>query len=72
MIEAFGFVAICCMVLFYALEGRAPVFTLAFAGACLCAAIYALLIGSIPFMIAEGVWSIVALRKWAVRYYGGS
>lgn len=72
MIEVFGFIAICFMVLFYALEGRAPIFTLAFAGACLCAAIYALLIGSIPFMIAEGVWAIVALRKWMLRYSGGS
>ncbi|MEM8777100.1 MAG: hypothetical protein AAGF53_18885 [Pseudomonadota bacterium] len=67
MIEAFGFLAVCFMVLFYALEGRAPVYTLTFAGACLCAAIYALLIGSIPFMVAEGVWAIVALRKWALR-----
>ena len=66
MIEAFGFLAICFMVLFYALEGQAPVFTLAFAGACLCASIYAFLIGSFPFMIAEGVWAMVALRKWAL------
>jgi len=72
MVEAFGFLAVCFMVLFYALEDRAPIFTLAFAGACLCAAIYALLIGSFPFMIAEGVWAIVALRKWSLRTSSGS
>lgn len=71
MIEVFGFLAVCCMVLFYALEDQAPFYTLAFAGACLCAAIYALLIGSLPFMVAEGVWAIVALRKWARRSHVG-
>ncbi|MEL6205528.1 MAG: hypothetical protein AAFR47_09480 [Pseudomonadota bacterium] len=67
MVEAFGLLAVCAMVVLYALEGRAPIYTLAFAGACLCAAIYAFLIGSFPFMIAEGVWSVVALRKWRLR-----
>ncbi|MEM8571804.1 MAG: hypothetical protein AAGG56_13000 [Pseudomonadota bacterium] len=66
MIETFGFLTVCCMVTFYALEDRAPFFTLAFAGACLSAAIYAFLIGSYPFMLAEGVWSMVAFRKWAL------
>ena len=67
MVEALGLLAVCLMVLFYALEGKAPIFTLAFAGACLCAAIYAFLIESFPFMIAEGVWSMVALKKWILR-----
>lgn len=67
MAEAFGLLAICMMVLFYALEGNAPTFTLAFAGACACAAIYAFLIGSFPFMIAESVWAMVAMRKWMLR-----
>jgi len=64
MIEAIGFIAVCTMVTCYALEDRAPIFTLVFAGACAVAAIYALLIGSYPFMIAEGVWAIIAIRKW--------
>ncbi|MEL6363106.1 MAG: hypothetical protein AAFR21_18730 [Pseudomonadota bacterium] len=67
MVERFGFLTVCFMVVFYALEGKAAIFTLAFAGACLCAAIYAFLIESFPFMIAEGVWSMVALRKWMLR-----
>lgn len=67
MIEAFGFLAVCFMVLFYALESKAPIFTLAFAAACLCAAVYAFVIQSYPFMVAEAIWSIVALRKWTVR-----
>lgn len=67
MVEEFGIAAVCLMVLFYALEGKGPIFTLAFSGACLCAAIYAYLIGSIPFMVAEAIWSAVALRKWMLR-----
>lgn len=57
----------CLMVLSYALEGKAPILTLAFAGACLCAAIYVLLIESFPFMVAEGNLSMVALKKWMLR-----
>lgn len=64
MVEGFGLLAVCMMVVFYAFEGRAAIFTLAFAGACLCAATYAFMIGSYPFMIAEGIWAIVAVRKW--------
>ena len=67
MIEVFGLVAVAFMVLFYALEDKATAFTLAFAAACLCAAIYAFLIGSYPFMIAEGIWSMIAVRKWLSR-----
>jgi hypothetical protein len=65
MIEVLGFLAVCTMVACYALEERSPVFTLLFSGACAVAALYALLIGSYPFMIAEGVWAAIALRKWA-------
>jgi hypothetical protein len=56
------------MVVCYALEYRGPAFTLAFAVACAIAALYAFLIGSYPFMLAEGVWSVVALRKWWARH----
>lgn len=67
MVETFGLLAVCFMVLFYAIEERAPIFTLAFSAACMSAAFYAFLIGSFPFMIAEGIWSLVALRKWVLR-----
>jgi len=68
MIELFGLLAVCAMVVFYALEYRGPPFTLAFAVSCSAAALYAFLIGSYPFMLAEGVWAIVALRKWWARH----
>ncbi|MEM9013166.1 MAG: hypothetical protein AAGE18_18255 [Pseudomonadota bacterium] len=55
MIEALGLVAISTMVAAYALEDRHHGFILVFAGGCAMAAFYALLIGSYPFLIAEGV-----------------
>ncbi|MEM9360399.1 MAG: hypothetical protein AAGB04_29835 [Pseudomonadota bacterium] len=67
MVETFGLLSICFMVLFYTFEAKARAYTLAFAGACLSASLYAFLIGSYPFMIAEFVWSMVALRKWVHR-----
>jgi hypothetical protein len=62
--EALGLVAIIIMVGSYALEKRAPVFIAIFAVGCALAAFYAFLIGSYPFLIAEGIWSIIALRRW--------
>jgi hypothetical protein len=63
-IALFGFFAVAAMLLFYALEDRSPLFILAFAGACLLSSIYGFLIESWPFGLVEGVWSIVALRRW--------
>lgn len=67
--EALGAVAITVMVASYALERRAPIFVAVFAGGCALAALYALLIGSWPFLVAESIWAVVALRRWreAVR-----
>jgi hypothetical protein len=67
MIEFLGLLAVCAMVIFYALEDRSPQMTLAFAISCACAAAYALAIGSYPFMLAEGIWAVIAARKWRGR-----
>lgn len=69
MIETLGLVAVTIMVASYALEQRGPVYVAIFAGGCALAATYALLLGSIPFVIAEAIWAAVAFRRWrrAVR-----
>ncbi len=61
LIEAFGFISVSAMVLFYSLEGRSSAYVLAFAGSCLSAAAYAALIGSWPFAAVESLWT--ALRS---------
>ncbi len=60
----FGLVAVSLMLLFCALEARANVFILAFAGACLMGSIYGFLQGAWPFGLVEAIWSAVALRRW--------
>jgi hypothetical protein len=63
----FGLLSVSAMLLFYALEDRSPWFILAFAGACVLASIYGFLQGAWPFGVVEGVWAIVALRRWQTR-----
>lgn len=59
-----GSVAVFIMVASYALENRHPLFILIFSFGCLLAAFYAYLIGSYPFLIAEGIWSLIAFRRF--------
>ncbi len=63
-VEILGIVAIATMVTCYALEKRGTFFIAAFAFGCALAAVYAWLIGSYPFLIAEAIWAVVAARRW--------
>lgn len=62
--EMLGIVSIIIMVGSYALESRSSIFVATFAFGCALAAFYAYLIGSIPFLVAEGLWAIIAARRW--------
>ncbi|MFT6658817.1 MAG: hypothetical protein ACJAZW_001982 [Maritalea sp.] len=64
MLDLLGIVAVTTMVLSYALERKHSLFILIFAVACATAAFYAYLIGSIPFLVAEGIWSIIAFHRY--------
>ena len=66
LVEALGIVAIAIMVSSYALERRGTFFIAAFAAGCALAAVYAYLIDSYPFLIAEGIWAVVAVRRWQI------
>ena len=63
----FGLCAVAAMLLFYALEDRAPAFTFGFACACLFAALYAGLQGAWPFTLVEVLWAFVAYRRYRFR-----
>ena len=65
-VEILGIVAIAIMVTCYALEKRGTIFIAAFAAGCALAALYAYLIDSYPFLVAEGIWAVVAARRWQV------
>lgn len=66
-LSIFGLCAVSLMLLTYALEERSPLFTLAFAGSCALGSTYGFLQGAWPFGLVEGIWSIVAVRKWLTR-----
>ena len=60
----FGLFAVTAMLVTYALEDRSSWFVLAFAASCVLGSIYGFLQGAWPFGLVEGVWSIVAARRW--------
>ncbi|MBV8977606.1 MAG: hypothetical protein JO261_04765 [Alphaproteobacteria bacterium] len=62
-LDLFGLFAVGAMLVFYALEARSPWFVLAFAGACVLAALYGFLQGAWPFGAVELVWAAVALWR---------
>lgn len=64
MLELFGFATVAAMVTMYALEDRSPGFVFGFAVSCAAASLYAVLIQSWPFAAAEGIWAVIALRRW--------
>ena len=68
LVEALGVVAITIMVGSYALEERHSCWVLVFTFGCVLAALYALLIGSLPFLIAEGIWASIAFQRWRRAY----
>ncbi len=67
----FGLFAVSAMLVCYAFEERNPLFILGFAAACALGSIYGFLQGAWPFGLVEGIWAIVALRRWMVRQREG-
>jgi hypothetical protein len=63
-LTAFGLFAVTAMLICYACENRSPWFILAFAASCLLGSAYGFLQGAWPFGLVEGVWAIVAARRW--------
>jgi len=55
------------MMVCYSLESQSHWFVLAFGGTCVLASAYGFLQGAWPFGVVEGVWSLVALRRWLQR-----
>jgi hypothetical protein len=66
LLTIFGLFAVMAMLVCYALEARSRWFILAFAGACVLGSVYGFLQGAWPFGLVEAVWSVVAIRRWAL------
>lgn len=63
----FGLFAVSAMLVTYALEDRSAWYVLAFAAACALASAYGFLQGAWPFRVVEGIWTVVALRRFMLR-----
>ena len=68
MLTVFGSIAVSIMMLAYWLEARSRWYVLVFAGASAATAVYSGLAGVYPITVIEAIWSLVALRRFAVRY----
>jgi hypothetical protein len=66
-LTSFGAVAVTLMLVSYALESRSPMWILVFAFGCAASSVYAALAGTWPFTVVEGIWALVALRRWSTR-----
>jgi hypothetical protein len=64
MLTIFGAGAVAAMLVRYALEARSPWFVFAFGLACFGASAYGWLTGAWPFGVIEGLWGVLALRRW--------
>lgn len=66
-LSLFGLFAVTMMLVCYALDEKSPWFSLAFAIACGLGSAYGFLQGAWPFGLVEGIWALVALRRWVLR-----
>lgn len=64
MLTLYGVAVITFMMVMYALEGRGARFVLAFAAGCALSSSYGFLSGAWPFGVVEGIWSVIALRRY--------
>ena len=65
MVTVYGVVAVTFMMVMYTLEHRAPVFVALFALGCALSSSYGFLSGAWPFGVVEGIWCVIALRRYA-------
>ena len=60
----FGSCAVTVMLIAYALEQRSAWWIFIFALACMASSLYGWLAGTWPFAVVEGIWALVAFRRW--------
>jgi hypothetical protein len=70
-LTAFGLFAVSMMLFTYTLENRSHWMVFLFAIACALGSAYGFLQGAWPFGLVEGVWSIIALKRWHNRHKKG-
>jgi hypothetical protein len=71
LLTLYGLFAVSAMLVCYALEDRSPWWILGFAISCALGSIYGFLQGAWPFGLVEGIWAVVALRRWLEKRNAG-
>jgi len=66
----FGVLVLTFMMSMYAFEGRGDGFVLAFAVGCALSSAYGFASGAWPFGVVEGIWTMIALRRWWRQSHG--
>lgn len=64
-VTLYGVLAVTFMMVMYALEPNGPLFVLLFALGCALSSLYGFLSGAWPFGVVEGIWCVIALRRYA-------
>jgi hypothetical protein len=64
IVTIYGVCALTFMMLMYALERRGRTFVLLFALGCALSSTYGFLSGAWPFGVVEGIWTLIALRRY--------
>ncbi len=64
LLNVFGAFVVTLMMIFYAIEERSSAYTMLFGITCLGTSIYGFAAGTWPFGIIEGVWAVIAFRKY--------
>ena len=67
MVTVYGVIALTFMMTMYAFEARGRRFVLGFALGCALSSLYGFVSGAWPFGVVEGVWAVIALRRFTVR-----
>jgi len=65
VLTTFGAIAVSVMLVSCALESRSTAWVFVFAVGCAASSLYGALAGTWPFAVVEGVWAVVALRRWS-------
>jgi hypothetical protein len=71
-LTVYGVLALTFMMSMYALERRGDGFVLAFGVGCALSSAYGFASGTWPFGVVEGIWTVIALRRWWVQAHGAA
>jgi hypothetical protein len=71
-VTIYGVVVLTFMMCMYSFEARGARFVLAFAVGCALSSSYGFISGAWPFGVVEGIWSVIAFRRYLGQRRGNA